>query len=179
MSTHREFLSQLQTALATAVLLKIDWPSIVAEAQVIHAELSGNDGNRLLVHADGYHALPGCPHPAVTSIPLLLGMDLTQHQVDVIRTNIGCAENGEWMKDGQPIPGFGLGFEGPTGGDPSQVSWKAATNAIRDPEDNARLLPESMKPFKPRVLRIRARSIEEAAELWAKDPFPSQGGGVR
>lgn len=174
MSTHREFLTQLRAAISIAVALGIDWSSIVDEAQVIHSELfGGNPGDRLVVHADGYHAIPGCPHPAVTPIPLLLGMTLTQHQIDVIRTNTGCDASGEWMKDGQPIPGFGLGFEGPTGGVPSLVSWKAATNAIRDPEDNARLLPESMKPFKPRVLRMRTRTLAEAAELWAKDPFPT------
>lgn len=173
MSTHREFLTQLRSAIAIAFALNIDLPSIVDEVEVIHAELAGSPGDRLVVHADGYHAIPGCPHPAVTPIPLLLGMPLTQHQIDVIRTNTGCDAHGEWMKDGQPIAGFGLGFEGPTGGVPSQVSWKAATDAIRDPEDNARLLPESMKPFKPRVLRIRARTLAEAADLWAKDPFPT------
>jgi hypothetical protein len=175
MSTHREFLTQLRTAIGIAVALNIDWPSIVDEALVIHNELSGGPGEQLIVHADGYHAVPGCPYPCVTPIPLLLGMSLSQHQIDVIRTNIGCDAMGEWMKDGVPIPGFGLGFEGPTGGVPSPISWKNATNAIRDPEDAARLLPGSIKPFPFCVRRIRARTLAEAAELWAKDPFPTKG----
>lgn len=173
--THRRFFTQLRRAIVTAIALGIDRDTFLAEATVAYGE-SGDDGATTpqlpVMHADGYHDVPGCPHPAVTPIPLLLGMDLTPHQIDVIRTNCGVNAKGEWIDhEGNPIPGFGFGFEGPTGGMPSAISWKAATNFERDPNDPERVKKGSVVPFVPRVLRIRARTLAEASAVWAENKF--------
>jgi hypothetical protein len=173
--THRKFFTQLRRAIATAIALSIDRDSFIAEATVAYGESGGGDDAPpppLVVHADGYHDVPGCPHPCVTPIPMLLGMELTQHQIDVIRTNCGLNPAGDWLdSEGNPIPGAGLGFEGPTGGVPAAISWKAATNFERDPADPERVKKGSVVPFVPRVVRIRARTLAEASAAWAANPF--------
>lgn len=179
-ATPRKFINQLHKAIATALAIGVNLDAFVAEATIAYAELGdgnddGNDDAAKLpnVYPDGYHDVPGCPHPVVSELPLVLGMELTPHQIDVIRTNTGCNARGQLVDHtGNPIPAYGLGFEGPTGGQQSKVSWKAATNFTRDPNDMERPLKGSQVPFIPRVVRMRGvTTLAEAAAAWAENKF--------
>lgn len=161
----QEFRQQLRAAITAAIAAGITVDEFTAEVTVEYAANSNDDAAKLIVHPEGYHNVPGCPHAVCSPLPLILGMNLTKRQVDTIRHNCCCNERGEWIVDGVPIPSFGTGFDALGGGPSSPVSWKAAVQVRRN-----EVSPESLdigQPFKPRVVRIRGNSLQELSDNWA------------
>lgn len=107
----------------------------------------------------GRHSVAGSKHLFVSPLPILLGMDLTPLQVLNITCNCGIDEKGDEQ------PAFGLGFTDEIGGRQVVASW------------TARKYSQGMKPgdvppvFQPRTFRARFRTIDEAVQYVAANPW--------
>jgi hypothetical protein len=107
----------------------------------------------------GRHSIAGSKHLFLSPLPILLGMELTPLQLANIKPNCGVDDAGNEQ------PAAFIGFTDETGGN-QQVAYLAARKY------SLNMKPGDQPPvFQPRTFRSRFRTIDEAVQYVAANPW--------
>lgn len=116
-------------------------------------------GAVLKIDEYGRHSVAGSKHLFLSPLPILLGMKLTDKQLNNILPNCGIDA------DGNELPAAFLGFTDETSGN-QPVAYLTARRY------EAGLKPGETPPvFTPRTFRSRFRTIDEAVAYVAANPW--------
>lgn len=148
---------QVDNLIATARALKLTVDDVTDEILIRW----GPAGETQVIKLDEYgrHYIAGSKHLFLSPLPVLLGMKLSEKQLNNIMPNCGVD------KDGNEVAAAFRGFTDETGGN-QKVAYLTARRYEKD------LKPGDTPPaFQPRTFCSRFRSIDEAVAYVAANPW--------
>lgn len=147
---------QITTLIASARASNLTVDDITDEIRV-RWEPSGEA--QLKIDEYGRHNIAGSKHLFLSPLPILLGMKLTDKQLNNILPNCGVDDKGN------EVPAAFLGFTDETSGN-QQVAYLTARRY------ESSLKPGETPPvFTPRTFRSRFRTIDEAVQYVAANAW--------